>query len=312
MTRKSPEISVIIPTFNSAHFLPEALESIFSQTYQGDMEIIVVNDGSTDDTGKIVRSYRKELIYVEQENAGPASARNTGISYARGEYIAFLDADDLWLPCKLEEQMNVFSLNPDVAIVYSQMVNFDQATHEVSSPWPSRVYSGRVFERLLIENFIPLPSVVIKTSVLMDVGGFDEGLITAEDTNLYLRVAKKFQIAGVRKALVRRRIHGSNLSERVDIDIGTLTNLDRLVDLFPEMSPREDLRMRRAYVSRGIPLIRECFYKSQYVKCHEACTRLLSISACERIVLAYWLITLLPSSWVSMLRRVRKLISGLL
>ena len=98
---KKPLVSVIIPTYNSAGYIEEALESVFEQTLQ-DFEIIVVDDGSTDGTGEVLRKYGDRIRYIYQENNGPASARNGGIRVARGEYIAFLDADDLWVSTKLE------------------------------------------------------------------------------------------------------------------------------------------------------------------------------------------------------------------
>ncbi len=248
---------------------------------------------------------------MEQENAGPASARNKGISLAKGEYVAFLDADDIWLPHKLEEQMKILSSRPEVALVYSQMANFDEVTGKQFPPWPKNLYSGRVFDQLLVESFVLLSSVVIRSSVLREVGGFDEGLATAEDTNLFIRIARKFDFRGLDAVQVRRRIHDSNLSERVDISIGTLENLDRLIELFPETDPRHYPQMKKAYVAKGTELIREYFHKAEYAKCHDACEKVKLVSPRERAVLIYWFTTLLPSPFLNKLRKVRRMFDGL-
>jgi len=305
MRRADPKVSVIIPSYNSAQFLPDAIESVLAQTYRN-TEVIVVNDGSTDSTRQVVNGYGNLITYIEQPNGGAANARNAGLSSSLGEYIAFLDADDIWLPHKLEKQMATFSLYPDVALVYSQMINFDEVSHEESLPWPETVHSGKIFDELLVKSFILLSSVVLKASVIKEVGGFDEDLITAEDTNLYLRIGRKFEIAGQNEVLVRRRMHGGNLSERVDIDIGTLENLDKVVGLFPDTAPQYYPPMKRAYVSRGKELVREYFHKSEYAKCHAACKKVTAISHYEKLILIYWCLTLLPPFLLDWVRKERK------
>ncbi len=306
MRKETPLISVIIPAYNNGQFLREALSSVFAQGMSPEIEIIVVNDGSTDNTAEIIRGYGSSLIYVEQKNSGPAAARNAGVALAGGEYIAFLDADDVWAPTKLEEQMRIFSLRPEAALVYCQFESFGQSYDVGASPWPKKVYSGRLFDKLLVESFIPLPSVVIKTSVIRALGGFDEDLLTAEDTNLWIRVARSHEIAGIEKALVKRRLHGNNLSERVDIHVGTLDNLDRVVRLFPDTEPSRCPQMKKAYVSRGTELVKEYFYKSQYAKCHETCKRIRAVSPYDGLIFRYWLATLLGPALIERLRKMRR------
>src|SRR5215510_949491 len=116
-------ISCIIPVFNGARYLREAIESIFNQTYRP-LEVIVVDDGSTDDTANIVASYGKQLIYVRQANAGPGPARNLGLSVAHGEFVAFLDADDLWHSEKLTLQMARFAARPELDLCLTHVQNF--------------------------------------------------------------------------------------------------------------------------------------------------------------------------------------------
>ncbi len=308
MSKIAPSVSVIIPTYNSAEFLSDAIDSALAQTY-GDMEIIVINDGSTDDTRDVLEKYAGHIIYLEQKNGGPAKARNKGIGFAKGEYIAFLDADDIWLPSKLEEQMSTLASHPDAALVYSRMINFDQAFEKPSFLWPKTVYSGHIFDELLVEDCILLSSVVVKASVLREVSGFDEGLLTAEDWNFYLKVAKRHEIVGIDKAFVKRRMHTSNLSERVDVNIGTLDSLDRLIDMFPDIAPGNYPQMRRAYLQRGMDLAQNYFYRSQYARCHQTCGKVRLVSGHEKVIFTYWFITLLPPFVVDVLRKAKKLVN---
>lgn len=301
----NPGVSIIIPTYNSARYLPEALESAFNQTY-GNIEIIVVNDGSTDDTRQIMDRFASRVTYIEQDNGGPARARNAGISRARGEYVAFLDADDLWMPHKLEEQMEIFRLYPGTRAVYCQVIRFDEASRKEFPPWPARVYSGSVFEKLLLENFISMPSLVAEASVLREIGGFDERLNTAEDQNLYMRIAYKYEIRGISKALVRRREHQDSLSERSNVQFGTLDNLDRIVQMFPDVRPEIYEPMKTAYVWRGTNLLRWYFSRSEYSKCLETCNRLRRVAPYDKTILGYKLLTMLPPPFLNLLKRTKR------
>ena len=120
-----PEISVIVPTYNYAHFIGDCLDSIFAQTYK-DFEVIVIDDGSTDDTARVLEKYKGEIRYIYQENKGLPAARNTGIKAAQGEYLAFLDSDDLWLPEKLGEQVLFLRNEADMGIIFSDASAFNE------------------------------------------------------------------------------------------------------------------------------------------------------------------------------------------
>lgn len=303
--RIDPKVSIIIPTYNSARYLPEALESALNQTYTN-IDIIVVNDGSTDNTRQIMNRFVDRVTYVEQDNGGPSRARNAGLSRARGDYVAFLDADDMWMPHKLEEQMKIFRLYPDTRAVYCQVIRFDEATRKEFPPWPARIYSGSIFEKLLLENFISMPSLVAEASVLREIGGFDERLNTAEDQNLYMRIAHKYEIRGVGEALVRRREHQDSLSERPNVEFGTLDNLDRIVEMFPDVRPEIYDPMKKAYVWRGANLLRWYFFKSQYSKCRDTCDRLRRVAPYDKTILIYKLLTTLPPPFLNLLKRAKR------
>ncbi len=207
-----PKISVIIPTYNSARYLPEAIESVLAQSYR-DFEIIVIDDGSTDNTKDVVRPYRDRIIYLHGDNAGPSAARNRGIRASSGPYVAFLDADDLWYPDKLKRQLEVFSANRDYDLVHTDA----SYTRSLSSPpertWFSlkkKVSSGSVFSDLLNECFIILSSVVVKRECLERVGLFDQKIGRWEGYDLWLRIAFERQIGLIETPLYFRRIHETN------------------------------------------------------------------------------------------------------
>jgi glycosyltransferase involved in cell wall biosynthesis len=150
-----PKISVIIPTYNSANYLPEAIESVLAQTYKN-FEIVVIDDGSTDNTKEVVVPYLDQIVFLETENGDPAKARNHGIRKSSGEYVAFLDADDIWCPDKLERQLAYFSKNPHYHLVFSDAYetgvnNLQKDTLFFSILGRVKPMAGFVFNELLDE-----------------------------------------------------------------------------------------------------------------------------------------------------------------
>ena len=210
-----PKISVIIPSFNCARYLPEAIESVLAQTCR-DHEIIVVNDGSTDNTDQVVAIYRDRIRYFCQENQGVASARNTGIQRARGSYVCFLDADDILLPKKLETQAAFLDQNPNVHIVYSDGLLFRINRYGVEED--RRFSACGLLNRslgapdtslplLAIENAFPPVAAMAQLSCVRAVGGFDDerSLMTTEDWDLWLRLAAKYNFAYLDEVLAKYR-----------------------------------------------------------------------------------------------------------
>jgi glycosyltransferase involved in cell wall biosynthesis len=208
-----PAVTVIIPTFNRAAIVGRAIRSVLAQTCQ-DWELIVVDDGSTDGTEQGVRSFSDHRIkYIRHErNRGGAAARNTGIRCARGEYVAFLDSDDEWLPEKLEKELEVFrDSDPEVGLVYSGQIVLDERGRVLKVGMPRK--SGWVHGALLESNFIGSCSrVTVKKQVLDRVAGFDETFLNGEDSDLWLRVAKVWKIACVPYCLVRRYLLSDRLT----------------------------------------------------------------------------------------------------
>jgi glycosyltransferase involved in cell wall biosynthesis len=231
----SPLVSIVIPAYNSANYLPQALDSVLNQTFR-DYEIIVVDDGSTDETEQVLAPYRGLIRYIRKENGGPASARNAGIRQASGEYIAFLDADDIWLPDKLQSQIDFISKNPDLHVLFTDCAIFDQHGFVTSSIKENHNISARItFQDLLTKHFVPMSSIIVKRACLDEIGLFDESLTGAEDYNLYLRLAQKFQFGYLDKVLVYHRKHENSLSEDLEqMRRDELTNLDKIANLFPD------------------------------------------------------------------------------
>lgn len=210
-----PRVSIIIPAYNSARFLEEAIESVFAQTYK-DYETIVIDDGSTDNTQEVLAPYLDRIQYIYQHNRGASSARNTGISHSQGEYIAFLDADDIWLPEKLSTQVEYLNNNQDIALVYSLVLWVDVHGKPLDkrNRLSGRLPAGDVFNILYIRNFIITSSVMVRRRLLGTVGLFDESLTHAEDHELWLRIASKFKVCGIDKYLCQYRVTPQSLSER--------------------------------------------------------------------------------------------------
>mgnify|MGYP002641625707 CR=1 FL=1 len=293
----APLISVIIPTYNSAPYLSEALDSVLAQTHTC-IEVLVIDDGSTDNTAAVMADYTDRTVYIRQVRAGPSRARNRGIAEAKGAYTAFLDADDTWLPSKLEKQLSILQREPEVGLIYSRSVDFRDQTGEELRVYPKEMHSGMLFDLLLEAPLFGLPSVVVRTRVLKELGGFDEGLRTAEDTHLYLRIARNHKIIGVPDILVRRRIHDRNLSSRVDVDIGTLSCLDRIVKLFPETDPKIYPAMGRAYRNRGKDMILGYFHSGAYAACNQTAHRLLRLKIWDPCIMLYFFLTLFPRFFI--------------
>jgi len=205
------KVSVVVPTYNRADVLPETIDSVLAQTYK-DYEIIIVDDGSTDNTREILEPYLSmdNISYVYQENKKQASARNKGIQNSKGEYIAFLDSDDLWHPRKLEYQVEIFEKHPDIGMVYSNQSIIQDDPYKEKIKYPlGKLKSGFIFEDLLLRKFYcSTPSLLIRRSVLDDVGLLDESLEDAfEDWELTLRISKKYKVFCLDKPLFRRRIN---------------------------------------------------------------------------------------------------------
>ncbi|WP_319423430.1 glycosyltransferase family 2 protein [Pleurocapsa sp. FMAR1] len=209
-----PQVTIVIPAYNSLSYLPATLESVFQQTFT-DFEVIVVNDGSTDETEKYVSSLNDpRLKLINQTNQGLSGARNTGITNAQGEYIAFLDADDLWKPTKLAKQVRCLEERSEVGLVYTWTALADQNCKPTGRLIVSDA-EGDVSEQLLTElNFIGCGSTpLIRQECFEMVGLFDVELAATEDWDMWLRIATSYHFAVIKEPLVFYRANPTSLSK---------------------------------------------------------------------------------------------------
>jgi len=204
-----PTVSVIIHTYNNEKFIAETVASVLNQTYK-DYEIIVVDDGSVDGTRDVLMPYMQKIRYHYKENGGIASAKNAGIGLSQAEFVAFLDHDDLWVPDKLQLQMEHFNENPQIGLVYAKYTSFRDGKELRTKP--EKGYSGWIFKELLAKSFIQTSTVVVKRECLDAAGPYDETFSLGDEYDMFLRIARKFQCGFVDKGLTRYRVHDTNAS----------------------------------------------------------------------------------------------------
>ncbi len=272
----TPTVSVIIPTYNRAELLPRALDSVRAQTF-GDWEIVLVDDGSTDETETVAAKYSRILgprfVYYRQENQGASAARNRGLNLSRGRFLAFLDSDDEYLPRKLERQLALFELRPELGLVYSDYAYVDLAgsqhpsafatCHALARQVPSAPVApglflcrGNLLDWLLREYFIATIVGMVRREVLGNDIRFPEELSYAEEWLFYLQVAQKCPAGFVDEPLALHHHLPGSLA-RTDTHRNNL-RLRRLLETIPAVLPhlthpqRRQLRRRRATASRQL------------------------------------------------------------
>jgi glycosyltransferase involved in cell wall biosynthesis len=205
---------VIIPTFNRASLVSGAINSVLGQSYR-DFELIIIDDGSTDDTERAVRRYGNRILYHRQTNRGVAAARNAGIEVSRGEYLCFLDSDDLWKAEKLQVQVAFADAHPGYALIATEISPFDRHG-AVAGRAKSRMYriaNGMVAEQLLFANWIQTSTVLVRAHCLKEVGGFDEEVGNfGEDWLAWMRMASRYPIYFLPQPLVLYRVHEETLT----------------------------------------------------------------------------------------------------
>lgn len=190
-TKKIPLVSVVIPTHNRAGLVKEALDSVYAQEEVGalfDLEVIVIDDASSDETPQVIARYPKALYIRHDQNRGASAARNAGIRAAKGKYVAFLDDDDLFLPHKLKAQVPVLESRPDIGVLYGQISISGEASNDA---WPKYAPSGNVFQELLMltEDFMSPNALLVRREAFQRAGYFDESLPTMEHYDMYVRLA---------------------------------------------------------------------------------------------------------------------------
>jgi glycosyltransferase involved in cell wall biosynthesis len=226
---KKPEVSVIIPTYNRAWVLKEAIDSVLAQDFE-DFELIVVDDGSTDNTLQILDAYHRDLMVIRQPNKGVSAARNRGIAAAGGGLIAFLDSDDLWLPRKLSKQVDFFNSNPDAVINQTEEIWIRNGVR-VNPKTRHHKFSGMIFERSLALCLVSPSAVMMKRSLFDEVGLFDEDLPACEDYDLWLRISWRYPVHLIETPLIiKRGGHADQLSKAPGLDKFRIQALKKVIE----------------------------------------------------------------------------------
>jgi glycosyltransferase involved in cell wall biosynthesis len=237
------KVSVIIPTYNRAHLLTQAIDSVLNQTFT-DFELIIVDNYSGDNTESVVKSYKdKRIRYFKNQNRGLIGVnRNYGIQESKGEYISFLDDDDLWLPEKLDKQVKLLDSNPGLGLVYSDIYIIGSNGNVLKDTYFHNVkpFRGNVFNELLVTNFISNLTVMVRREALSRVGMFDLKYVIAQDYDLWLRIARDYTIDFIEQPLAKYRLHIESASQKNVV-----------------LSYREEAQVKEYWLSRNPNLKRE-------------------------------------------------------
>lgn len=207
-----PLVSVVIASFNMGQYINQAVDSILAQSWRP-LDIIVVDDGSTDDTPIVMDQYTNNplITYIRTPNQGQPKAKNTGIRAAKGEFIAFCDADDFWEPNKLDVQMPLFN-NPRIGVVYSEVSNIDEHDKRYELPTAFELHEGNVTQHLLMRNFIPFGTAVIRRACIEKNGMFDEQFRMGIDWDLWLRYSLDWEFTYTRERTYIYRVWSGQMS----------------------------------------------------------------------------------------------------
>ncbi len=210
-------VDIIIPAFNAARFLPFSLESVVSQTFD-DWRILLVDDGSTDNTAEAVAPFLDRLgskiRYIKQENRGLPTARNTAIRASTAEFLALLDADDVWLPCRLSESLKILVERPQVGLVYGLITDIDQENRP-GITWGGNLSDadGHIAPQIYMRKVeLPCPTITFRRKCVDEVGFFDETMRATEDRDLWLRIALRYEVGFVPKVLAYYRLSPNSMS----------------------------------------------------------------------------------------------------
>jgi glycosyltransferase involved in cell wall biosynthesis len=223
----SPLVSIVMAAKNYARFIPEAVESVLAQTFT-DWELLIIDDGSSDHSPLVVRPFLADprVRYFRADKLGQTRAKNLGIGLSRGEFVAFLDADDAWEASKLDKQLALFRANPEAGVVFCRRSLIDEKSRPIAAKPQSALHRGRVLPWMFVQNFVCFSSAVVRREVFSHVGGFDPQWDLAIDFDLWLRVAQHHVFDFVDEELVRYRTGHGNLSkkllDRVDIALSIM------------------------------------------------------------------------------------------
>lgn len=219
-SRMDPMVSVVMPAYNARQYINESIRSVLNQDYPS-VELIVIDDGSKDGTPELAEQFGSRVKVIRQANAGPAAARNLGIAAAHGDFIAFLDADDVWLPGKVALQVQYLLDHPDVGVVFGEFLrwypqpdgSFLAAPAPINLDHPLKLvakHSGWIYKDILLDSVICIITAMVRRSVFKTVGSFNESLRTGEDYDFWLRVSRHFRADKLDRTLAYYRINATS------------------------------------------------------------------------------------------------------
>lgn len=309
----SPLVSVVIPTYNRARYIGETVESVLAQTYDN-IEIIVVDDGSTDDTRRVLKPYQEHIIYIYQENQGPSVARNTGIMKSTGPYIAFLDSDDLWMPEKLEIQVAYLNEHPEVGLVHCDfLLQVENPNGPVLKKWPyaNNWPSGYVLPFMFVQSMIGTSSVVTRRECFDVAGLFDPRFFGPEDYHLWLRIARHYPITYLDKPLSIYRHHGENLTtNRVGLKREILSVVESFVQENPGLEEEIGVDVvRRGLFDRHYALAYVLYDEGDYKESRPYFAHCIKLQLSHCLSYGYYLVSFLPPAWVRRLRQFKRVLA---
>ncbi|MCI0524585.1 MAG: glycosyltransferase [Acidobacteria bacterium] len=270
---------MIIPAYNAQTYIAETLGSVLAQTYKN-YEVIVVDDGSSDGTLRIAKSFEPRIKVLTKQNGGPASARNLAINSSLGDYLAFLDSDDLWVEDKLERQTAFLDENPGVRLVYSEALMFTENNGEKKVGGKIGYTTDPSFRLLLFGDYIPNSTVMIRRACVEKIGLLNESreLVGVEDYEYWMRIAKHFRMAGIPRPLAYYRIRagnlmgdGSDINKGLKLSLAAIREIDRLYpDLWEEYQVDRETLLARLHIRAGFAWKKRHNWKQCVIKLREA------------------------------------------
>lgn len=299
---RTPFFTVVIPAYQAAHHIADALASVFAQTFR-DYEIIVINDGSPDTPSleRELQPYLSRITYIVQQNKGPGGARNAGILRARGEYIAFLDSDDQWLPQHLTEMVKALGQDLDFDLVYADAINFGDRASEGGTTMEGNPSEGvATFESLVLEKCSVVGSTVVaRRQSLIDAGLFDESFVHGEDFDLWTRLAHRGgRIDYLKRIHIRRRIHDGNLTRDLvssyEGQARVLRKLLRDFNIPEDLKQRMQLQIEKCNASIALEKCKQKLVAREYQAAYEELQRANAMYRSTKLQITLFLLQTAP------------------
>lgn len=262
-------VSVIMSAYNAEKFIEKSIVSIVWQSYKP-IEIVICDDGSTDNTASVIKKYGDSVRYIYQQNQGQGIGRNNAVTHSSGEYLAFIDADDQWLPKKIEKQIEIFNNYPDTTAVYCDMQIINQKNETIGYQAKGKMRRGYIFDYLVRGNYVcGLSSLIVKREPFNNVGGFSDHRY-CQDFVLLLKLAYDHLFNYCEEPLVLYLSHGDNITNNLDISfpetIGVYHNLHNTFQLSEEQILLSQKQLKRLYHSYAIlHMRRNNFIKAKHI-----------------------------------------------